>query len=110
MRILYSPEAREDLNEIKRFISTEYHNPQAAKRIVQQIMQSCSNLRQFPQLGMRLSEKLQRETPLRFLISGNHIAFYRIEGSDIRVTRILDGRTSYLRVLFGEAEEGDSAL
>ena len=53
-------------------------------------------------MGMRLSEKLQRETPLRFLICGNHIAFYRVEGTEIFITRVLDGRTNYLQLLFEE--------
>ena len=102
MRVRYSPEAREDLLRISRFISLEYQNPQAAAAIIQKIMRSCSALKQFPQMGMRLSEKLQRETPLRFLICGNHIAFYRVEGTEIFITRVLDGRTNYLQLLFEE--------
>ena len=54
---------------------------------------------------MRLSEKIERETPLRFLISGSHLAFYRVDGAEIYVTRILDGRSNYLHVLFGKDEQ-----
>lgn len=102
MNVRYSPEAREDLRQISRFIALEYQNPKAAAGIVQRIMHQCATLKQFPQMGMRLSEKLQRETPLRFLICGNHIAFYRIEKADVCIIRILDGRTNYLRVLLEE--------
>ena len=38
MRVRYSPEAREDLLRISRFISLEYQNPQAAAAIIQKIM------------------------------------------------------------------------
>lgn len=105
MRLQYSPEAREDLRRAAQYIAFEFRNPTAAKELVQRIMQSCSALKRFPQMGMRLSEKIQWETPLRFLICGNHIVFYRVDGSEIYVTRIIDGRTNYLQVLFGDDEQ-----
>ena len=104
MRLRYSPEAREDLRRASQYIAFEFQNPKAAKELVQRIMRDCAALKRFPQMGMRLSEKIERETPLRFLISGKLIAFYRIDGSEIFVTRILDGRTNYLQVLFGKDE------
>lgn len=105
MRLRYSPEAREDLRRASQYIAFEFQNPKAAKDLVQRIMRDCSALKRFPEIGMRLSEKIERETPLRFLISGNHLAFYRVEDSEIYVTRILDGRTNYLHVLFGKDEQ-----
>ena len=104
MRLRYSPEAREDLQRASQYIAFELQNPKAAKDLVQRIMRDCSALKRFPEMGMRLSEKIERETPLRCLISGNHLAFYRIDGAEIYVTRILDGRTNYLHVLFGKDE------
>ena len=105
MRLRYSPEAREDLRRASQYIAFEFQNPKAAKDLVQRIMRDCAALKRFPQMGMRLSEKIERETPLRFLICGKHISFYRIEGSEIYVTRILDGRSNYLQVLLGADDE-----
>lgn len=36
----------------------------------------------------------------RFLVSGNYMVFYRANGNDIYVDRVLYGRRDYLRVLF----------
>ena len=102
MKLRYTPEAREDLLDIHRFIASQYGNPDAARKLTKKIMKSCSGLKEFPRMGMRLSEKIQRETPLRYLICGNHFVFYRIDDTEISVIRILDGRTNYLQVLFAE--------
>lgn len=51
---------------------------------------------------MRLSEKIKRETPLLFLISGNHFVFYLVDGQAVNIVRILDGSTNFLKVLFSE--------
>ena len=74
MRLRYSPEAREDLRRASQYIAFEFQNPKAARDLVQRIMRDCAALKRFPQMGMRLSEKIERETPIRFLISGKHIA------------------------------------
>ena len=102
MMLRYSPEARADLREIRRYISDTLGNPNAAERITGDILRNCSSLKQFPMLGMRLSEKIHKKTDLRFLVCGNHIAFYRIAEDSVSVTRILDGRSNYLAVLFSE--------
>ena len=105
MKLRYSPQARSDLRRVEQYIAFELQNPKSAKELVQKIMRECSSLKRFPQMGKRLSEKVEQETPLRFLICGKHIALYRIESSEIYVTRILDGRTNYLHVLFGLDDE-----
>ena len=61
-------------------------------------------LQQNPHLGFSVSVKIGRETNLRALLSGNYFLFYRIENEAIQVSRVLDGRQDYLRVLFGTTE------
>ena len=96
MRLRYSPEAREDLRRASQYIAFEFQNPKAAKELVQRIMRDCVALKRFPQMGMRLSEKIERETPLRFLISGKLIAFYRIDGSEFLLRESLtEGQTIF---------------
>ena len=107
MRLRYTPEARTDLRELRRYIGESLGNPGAAARISGEIIRDCSRLKQFPELGMELCRKIDVETDLRYLICNKHFAFYRIEKAYISVTRILDGRTDYLRVLFGD-EIGDA--
>ena len=104
-KLKITPAAASDLAEINAYISTQLHNPQAARRIVKIIANDLRLLQQNPHLGFSVSAKIGRETNLRALLSGNYFLFYRIENETIQVSRVLDGRQDYLRVLFGTAEE-----
>lgn len=102
MRLRYTPKSRQDLLELKEYISTELCNPSAAEHIVSGILKSCAKLKEQPGMGLRLAQKTGRDTELLYIITGKHLVFYRIEKNDISVIRILDSRTDYLKVLFGE--------
>ena len=105
MTIRYTPEAIRDLQELRRYISKTLSNPKAAHRISTGILDSCAQLKQHPQLGMTLEAKIGTPTDLHYLICEKHIAFYRIDGDIISVTRILDSRQDYLRILFNSKDE-----
>ena len=42
MKLRYTPEALRDLQEIKRYIKSELHNPTAANRITKAILDGCA--------------------------------------------------------------------
>lgn len=44
------------------------------------------------------------KTDLRFLVCGNYIAIYRVEGNIGSVARVFNGRQDYLRLLFRDRE------
>ena len=102
-KLKITPAAASDLAEISAYISMQLHNPQAARRIAKNITHDLRQ--QNPHLGFSVSAKIGKETNLRALLSGNYFLFYRIENEAIQVSRVLDGRQDYLRVLFGTAEE-----
>ena len=104
-KLKITPAAASDLAEISAYISMQLHNPQAARRIAKNITHDLRLLQQNPHLGFSVSAKIGRETNLRALLSGNYFLFYSIENEAIQVSRVLDGRQDYLRVLFGTAEE-----
>ena len=100
MKIIYTPQAHKDLRDIHDYISFELSNPFSAEKIVSKIIESISDLEQFPQMGYLLSEKTGRNTPYRCLICENHIIFYLIDNGIVKIIRILDGRTDYLKAIF----------
>lgn len=102
MKIQYTPAAIADLQETKTYISKTLHNPKAAKRMAKDVLDNCSHLKEHPQLGMSLAAKTGEDTDLRYLVCDQYIAFYRVESDLILISRILDGRTDYMRVLFKE--------
>ncbi len=100
MIIKYTPAAIADLQALKDYISKTLHNPKAARRITGSILDSCANLKAHPQLGMSLAAKTGTETDMRYLVCEHYLAMYRVEGEQILIARILDGRTDYMKVLF----------
>ena len=98
--INYFPDAREDLLEIKEYISDVLLNPQAANRILSEIAKRIDSLADSPEVGPRISSRFGIETDFRYLVVSNYLVFYRITHSSINILRVLDGRQNYLRKLF----------
>ena len=70
MKLRYTPESLCDLQEIKRYIKSELHNPPAASRITKAILDGCAQLKQFPKMGVSIGAKTGYETDLRMLVVG----------------------------------------
>ena len=101
-KVRYTPEAEDDLAGIKKYIAEELGNSSAALNTVTKITKRMRKLEQFPELGALLSSIVDIDSDYRFLVCANYIAFYRIDGNDVNITRILYGRRGYIKVLFGE--------
>lgn len=99
MKIVYTPAAREDLREIKSYITNELKNPIAANNVTKKIINNIHTLSDFPQLGISVQEKTGRETDARCLISGNYGVIYSCD-NDVKIIRILDLRTDYMHLIF----------
>lgn len=104
-KILYSKEAFRDLDEIWDHIAFVLQNRSAADRTIDRILDAVDQLREFPEIGARLSSVADIESDYRFLVTENYLTFYRTDGSNIYIDRILYGRRDYLRVLFETPEE-----
>jgi len=107
IKLAISPQAREDLEEIKMYISKELENPIAAVNVVSRITKKIKNLKNTPGMGAPLSSKVSFDTDYRFLVCGNYLAFYRYEEKTVFVDRILYGRRDYIKILFPEIEDDD---
>ncbi len=100
-KLLYSPEALNDLDEIWTYINNELQNPAAAQKIVLDILDTIEKLQDFSELGPRLSSITEFESDYRFLVSGKYIVFYRVMGLDVHIDRVLYGRRNYINIIFG---------
>ena len=97
-----SPEAQEDLSEIKAYIAEDLENPQAALATVTKITKTIRILQEHALIGTPLSAVADVSSDYRYLVSGNYMVFYRAAGEDVFVDRILYGRRDYLRILYGD--------
>ena len=101
-KVLLSPEAGKDLSQIKHYISKELKNPDSAGKTVNEILKEIKTLKEFPKQGPPVQALTGFSTDLRILLCGNHIAVYKIENGTVYISRILEARQDYLRVLFGD--------
>ena len=99
-KIHYSPESRRDLDDIWDYIVSELQNRSAAEHVVDRIMDAVDQLKNFAEMETLLSFIADVGTDYRFLVSGNYMVFYRVQGNDVYIDRVLYGRSDYMSVLF----------
>lgn len=99
-KIHYSPESRRDLDDIWDYIVSELQNHSAAQRVLNRIMDAVDHLEDFAKMGTPLSSIVDVGTDYRFLVSGSYMVFYRVQGCDVYIDRVLYGRSDYMSVLF----------
>ena len=99
-KIHYSPESRRDLDDIWDYIVSELQNHSAAERVINRIIDAVDPLKNFAEMGTPLSSIADIGTDYRFLVSGNYMVFYRVQGNDVYIDRVLYGRSDYMSVLF----------
>ena len=101
MKIRYSPASRDDLRDLRRYITSEFGAAVAAKS-VGKIVSDISALKRHPALIRPLSEKIARPTTYSYFLCGKYsIAILSVAADVISVIRILDGRTDYATTVFG---------
>ena len=100
MTLVYSPQARADLRDIKTYIRDALSNPIAAENVTRKILKSCALLKDNPKLGALLSGKTGKDTDMRYLIIGQYIAFYKTDDKAVRIIRIKNARTNYMHIIF----------
>lgn len=104
-KLQISPAAKDDLVQIKEYISEELNNPQAAIELVGKITRRMRVLIEHPQIGPTLSSRIGMQTNYRYLICENYMIFYWCENNLVFVSRILYGKRDYMRVLFSDLPE-----
>ena len=97
-----SPQAAEDLLEIKDYIENELQNPLAAQNTILKIVETYEGLSEFPEIGIPVEKYVNFPTDYKFVLANNYSIFYRIQDEIVRVVRILYSRRDFIRILFEE--------
>lgn len=92
------------MDDIWDYVVSELQNRPAAERVIDRIMDAVDRLKNFAEMGTPLSSIADVGTDYRFLVSGNYMVFYRVQGSDVYIDRVLYGRSDYMRVLFKDLQ------
>ena len=101
-KIHYSPESRRDLDDIWDYIVLELQNRSAAERVINRIIDAVDPLKNFAEMGSPLSSIADVGTDYRFLVSGNYMVFYRVQGCDVYIDRVLYGMSVLFKDLLRE--------
>lgn len=105
MKLRYAPATIEDLRRLRDYLREELAQPLSAQRIPAENVRRCGLLKRNPKLGSALQARVRRETELRYLVCGAHLAFYRVGRESVSVLRILHSRQDFLRALGLGGEE-----
>lgn len=103
-KLRINPLAYKDLLEIKEYVTVDLDNPDAATKLISRIIDSYEKLRDFPMLGGELSSKINIATDFRFLVSGSHIIFYKLDSEYVSIYRVLFAKREYLKIIFKDEE------
>ena len=94
--IVLTQSAKDDLNEIYKYISENLKEPKIAHKLMQKIEKSIFNLERLPYIH---SEILIRKKKFRRLIINNYITLYRIneKRKQIIIYNVIYGKKDYLK-------------
>ena len=95
-----TPQAAEDLLEIKNYIENELQNPIAAHNTVLNIVETYENLSTLAEAGILVERYVPFPTDYKFVLANNYSIFYRIDGNIVRVIRIMYSKRDFVRILF----------
>lgn len=105
MELYYTPEARNDLINIKESIIEKFDDENLAIEVLKKITKTVRQLVMFPYLGQELSGITGIYTEYRCLFCEKNHVFYRVEEDRICVIRVLNEKQDYMRILFGISEQ-----
>ena len=103
-KIVYSPKARNDFDEIWTYISEKLLNPSAAEATVNGILDTIDMLQAQAEIGKPLYFSSDLFSGYRFLVYKNYLAFYRTSADTIYIDRIIYGKRDYMRLLFRDLD------
>ncbi|WP_404407037.1 type II toxin-antitoxin system RelE/ParE family toxin [Jeotgalibacillus malaysiensis] len=100
--IRISPIAKNDLLEIEYYITSEFDHPEAARKILSEIVQCYETLKSHHLAGRELSSKIFIPTDYRYLICNDYLIFYKYDSQFIFIYRIIAAKRDFVRILFDQ--------
>lgn len=104
MKLEFTESALLDLEKTRDYITHKLQNPIAAENLVTEIVHYCQQLKEFPNLGKTLPAMDGYHPIHRTIVVRTQIVIYKVIGDTIHISRILDGRTDYLKIFFRDEQ------
>lgn len=103
-KVIYSPTALEDLDDIYYYIAYKLKEKQVAKNLIKRVYKSVRSLCEYPERFRRVEQEPWASTGVRQLVEGNYIIYYLPDAQQMVVTvsRIAYGGRNLENVMNGE--------
>ena len=101
-KVRFTEQARQDLDDIFIYYSTEF-SENIAKKVITRLQQTSNLLTFSPEGGINFDHKigysLYQGNSLRMIVSKQYLLFYLIHEKEVHILRIINSRTDYLNQL-----------
>jgi len=101
-KLRFTPEAIRDMEAVEEDVLAVSGRQDTANRYVDDFLDKIKAKKRFPQSGIPVIYNDELFTGFYFVHFKKYNAFYRIQGEFIEVIRILQAKSDYMAILFGE--------
>ena len=91
-KIVYLPLARQDIQEITRYIAYDLHSPKAAQDLLDDFEREIKLTADFPKMHTVYPPTAKFRNPYRFIPVKNYLIFYVVLDDGIEIRRIVYGK------------------
>lgn len=106
LKVVFSPEAYNDLEKTKAYLTNEF-GLKTSNTNIKKVIKSIRSLERFPFKGPGVWERYGIESDYRYLYTNHNYVFYRVDNECVKIIRILDARCDFLNILFGIKTQTD---
>lgn len=99
-KLKYSPDAREKLKQIKRYVTQKF-GIDTANKVIREMTKSFRDLQQFENKGVSVENVLGIPCDYRMLYVQHNYVFYRIESDTVKIIDIYNEKEDFMWKLFG---------
>ena len=100
MKIEWLYEAQMEYKELLSYYKNTV-GVQTAKKFSEDILETISNLENFPEMGILKEERLLGRYGFRALFIGKYVCIYRVDEDAVRIFHLADARSNYMYNIFG---------
>lgn len=99
-RIMFADTAIQDLHEISFYLAEQSQSREIAQRFVNELLDRCDRLNDFPQLGALPKDYALRARDYRFVPHKSYLIFYRVDNDTktVTVSAIFNSKKDYRRL------------
>ena len=101
MTVHYSQDFITDLDVIESAYRDVLFLTDSGAKIISEILDMCDSIGNYPLMGTDLTSKTGYENQYRFVVCRNYLLFYAIVDGEPLMSRAIDERMDYMRILFG---------